>query len=205
MSFLENINWRYATKKFDSTKKISPENLEKIHEAIRLAPSSYGTQAYRVITISNPELRAELAPHAWNQPQITSASELIVFIARRDLDVITDEFFTELSHGDEARREALSGYENMVKQGTSHLSGDAAIRYSSEQAHIALGFGLAAAAELKIDSCALGGFIPSEFQNVLDLNDNEVPCVLLALGYRDETEAPRDKFRLSSEALFTKM
>ncbi len=202
MSFLNNLNWRYATKKFDENKKVSSEDLNKILEAIRLAPTSCGTQSFRALVISDKAIREKLLPASWNQAQITTSSELIVFVARRDLATLTDEFFTELSGGDATIRESLAGYENMVKGGTGHLEGDRAVRYSSEQAHIALGFALAAAAELNIDTCALGGFLPDEYRKILNLSENEVPCVLLAIGYRADSEQPRDKFRLKSETIF---
>ena len=78
-TFLENQNWRYATKKFDATKKISIEDLNLLKEAIRLSTSSFGLQLYKVIIVENPELRAELLPAAYGQTQITDASHLIVF------------------------------------------------------------------------------------------------------------------------------
>lgn len=205
MSFLGNINWRAAIKQFDTTKPVSDADINSILEAIRLAPTAFGTQSFRAIVITNPELKEKLAPHAWNQPQITTSSHLIVFVARKDLATLSDEFFTELSGGNAEVRAQLSGFEEMVANGPDKLTGDSAIRYSSEQAHIALGFGLAAAAELKIDSCAMTGFLPNKFAEVLELSENEVPCVLLAIGYRDPSETPRDKFRIKSETLFTKI
>ena len=78
-TFLENQNWRYATKKFDATKKISTEDLNTLKEAIRLSSSSYGMQPYKILIIENPELRAQLQAAAWGQSQIVDASHLIVF------------------------------------------------------------------------------------------------------------------------------
>lgn len=78
-TFIENQNWRYATKKFDSTKKIAAEDINILKEAIRLSSSSYGLQPYKVIFVENPELRAQLQPAAWGQSQIVEASHLIIF------------------------------------------------------------------------------------------------------------------------------
>ena len=78
-NFLNNQNWRYATKKFDATKKITNEDLNILKEAIRLSSSSYGLQPYKVIIVENPELRAKLQPAAWGQSQIVDASHLIIF------------------------------------------------------------------------------------------------------------------------------
>lgn len=205
MSFLQNINWRLAVKQFDTEKPVSDADMNTILEAIRLAPTAYGTQSFRAIVITNPELKEKLAPHAYNQPQITTSSHLIVFVANKNLAKLSDEFFAELSGGDTEAREKLSGFEQMVTNGPDQLTGEKAIRYSSEQAHIALGFGLAAAAELKVDSCAMTGFVPEKFREVLELSEDEVPCVLLAIGYRNSSESHREKFRLKSETLFTKI
>ena len=78
-TFIENQNWRYATKKFDATKKIATEDLNLLKEAIRLSTSSFGLQLYKVIIIENPELKAKLLPAAYGQTQIVDASHVVVF------------------------------------------------------------------------------------------------------------------------------
>ena len=84
-AFLEQQNWRYATKKFDSTKIISNEDLSTLKEAIRLSSSSYGLQPYQVFIIENKDLRAKIQPAAWGQTQIVDASHLFVFANRTDV------------------------------------------------------------------------------------------------------------------------
>lgn len=203
MSFLNNLNWRYAAKKFDTNKKVSSENLQKILDAIRFAPTSFGIQPYRAVVISNQEIKDKLQVASWNQPQIGTASEVIVFVARTDLAAVSDEFFTELSGGNTEIRENLAGYENMVKGGITGKTAAESLKYASEQAHIGLGFALAAAAELQIDSCALGGFDPAQYAEILGLPENEVPCVVFPIGYRDASENPRPKFRKSEDKIFS--
>ena len=78
-TFVENQNWRYATKKFDATKKVSASDLEILKEAIQLSTSSYGLQLYKVFIVENPEVRAKLQPVSWGQSQIVDASHLLVF------------------------------------------------------------------------------------------------------------------------------
>lgn len=202
MSFLEKLDWRYATKKFDSSRKISPENLAKILEAIRKTPTGYGVMPFRVLVISSDELRAKLKAASWNQNQIDTSSELLVFVANTDLQKMADEFFVELSGGDAAKREALAGYEGSARDFLANIPASEHLRLVSEQAYIGLGFGLAAAAELEIDSCPMSGFDPKAYQEILGLPENEVPVALLPIGYRAETETPYPKFRLSNETLF---
>ena len=203
MSFLKNINWRYATKKFDENKKISSENLEIILDAIRKTPSSFGIQPYEVVVVSNNEVKQKLQEASFHQPQIGTASEVLIFIARTDLEAVSDEFFEELSGGNAETREALAGYENIVKSGIINKYSAYPLQYASEQAHIALGFALAAVAELGIDSCAIGGFDSAEYAKILKLPENKIPCVVLPIGYRTEEENPRPKFRKSEDKIFS--
>lgn len=203
MSFIQNLEWRYATKKFDTSKKVSSEDLQKILDAIRLTPTSFGIQPYKAVVVSNQEIKDKLQVASWNQPQVGTASEVIVFVARTDLHGVSDEFFTELSGGNAEIRESLSGYENMVKGSIDGNYGKEPLKYASEQAHIALGFAMAALTELKIDSCALGGFDPVEYAKILGLPENELPCVVLPIGYRDASENPRPKFRKSADKIFS--
>ncbi|WP_431130406.1 nitroreductase family protein, partial [Flagellimonas flava] len=78
-NLLEHLQWRYATKKFDSTKKVSSNDIEKLKQVIQLSVSSYGLQLYKVLIVENPEIREQLKPVSWNQSQITDASHLVVF------------------------------------------------------------------------------------------------------------------------------
>ncbi len=114
MSFLSNLTWRYATKKFDTTRKISPENLEKILEAIRLAPSSFGLQPYHFYVISNPELLGKIQIAAPDKLQISTASHLIVMYARNDLIQAKEEYFELMSGGNPDIRVKLAGFEQTL-------------------------------------------------------------------------------------------
>lgn len=97
-NFLNNQNWRYATKKFDATKKVSAEDLNTLKEAIRLSSSSYGLQPYKVIIVENPELRAQLQPAAWGQSQIVEASHLFIFANETNIgDDAIDSFLNAIS------------------------------------------------------------------------------------------------------------
>ena len=114
MSFLSNLEWRYATKKFDTTQKVSQENLALILEAIRMTPTSFGMQPYHFYVVSNQEVKDKIQAVAWNQPQIGTSSHVIVFVARTDLPALKEEFFTLLSGGNPDVRAMLKGYEDMV-------------------------------------------------------------------------------------------
>ena len=205
-TFLEHQNWRYATKKFDATKKISTEDLNTLKEAIRLSSSSYGLQPYKVIIVENPELRAKIQPVAWGQSQIVDASHLIVFANRTSInDTEIDAFFKNMSETREIPLEALSGYQGFMKGKINELSEDAQNIWNSKQTYLALGNLLNAAAELKIDVTPMEGFSPTEVNEILGLNALGLNASLIAtVGYRHTEDATQHlkKVRKSNEELF---
>ena len=205
-TFLDHQNWRYATKKFDSAKKISTEDLNTLKEAIRLSSSSYGLQPYKVIIVENPELRAKIQPVAWGQSQIVDASHLIVFANRTTInDAEIDAFFENISKTREIPLEALSGYQGFMKGKINELSEDAQNTWNSKQSYLALGNLLNAAAELKIDVTPMEGFDPAQVNEILGLNELGLNASLMAtVGYRHEEDATQyqKKVRKSNEELF---
>lgn len=205
-TFLDNQNWRYATKKFDSTKKISTDDLDTLKEAIRLSSSSYGLQPYKVIIVENPELRAKIQPAAWGQSQIIDASHLIVFANQTSIvDAEIDAFFKKMSETREIPLEALSGYQGFMKGKINQLSDDAVNIWNSKQTYLALGNLLNAAAELKIDVTPMEGFDPAQVNEILGLKELGLNASLLAtVGYRHEEDATQHlkKVRKSNEELF---
>jgi nitroreductase len=206
MSFLSNLSWRYATKKFDTTKKVSDTDLAQIVEAIRMTPTSFGLQPYHFYIVTSPDIRAQLQAVAWGQPQVTTCSHLIVFAARSDLMANTDEYFTLLSGGDSEVRAQMKWYEDMVTGFAQAKDESAALAWSAKQAYIAHGFALAACAELQIDSCAMEGADFDAVTQILGLPATQKAVVMLPIGYRAEWETPRGpKARFTKEALFTEV
>lgn len=202
MSFLSNLEWRHATKAFDSNQTLPAGALDQILGAIRMAPTSFGLQPFRVEVIQNPKLQAELKPHAWNQAQITTAQALLVFVARTDVDQRVTRYFEAISGGNAEARAGLKGYEDMMRGFLAAKSPDDLKAWTIKQAYIAMGFALAACAELKIDSCAMEGINPAEFDRILGLPAHEYSAVVLAVGIRDPQTEVRPKFRFSESDLF---
>lgn len=205
-TFIDHQNWRYATKKFDATKKISTEDLNTLKEAIRLSTSSYGLQPYKVIIVENPELRAQIQPAAWGQSQIVEASHLIIFANRTSInEVEVDSFFDNISKTREIPLEALAGYQGFMKGKINELSEDAQSIWNSKQTYLALGNLLNAAAELKIDVTPMEGFSPAAVNEILGLDALGLNASLIATaGYRSEEDATQHqkKVRKSNEELF---
>lgn len=208
MSFLENLNWRYATKKFDNNKKVSEENIQKIREAIHMAPTSLGVQMFEVLEVDNIEIREKLKEASFGQAQVIDADKLFVFIARNDKEERIQNMFSLMSDGnEEIRKNELAGYENMVRGFVNGLDSSKLMTWSEKNTGIALGFALAAAAELKIDSCPMDGFDQNAVKNILGLKDEFLPIAYLAIGYRadDDIVEERPKWRFPIQDLIKKI
>jgi len=186
MTLLTHLNWRYATKKYDPAKKVPQAAVDDILEAISLAPSSNGYQPYDVLVVTNPVIREKLKAAAFNQPQVTEASHLLVFaawdnITEKNLGKVFDHMAAIRGASDslaERRKGAIEGFAAKDKE--------ANFQFAAQQAFIGLGFGLAAAAELKVDSSPMGGFNPAAVDEILGLKEKGLRSVaILALGYRD--------------------
>ena len=205
-NFIENQNWRYATKKFDATKKISNEDLSLLKEAIRLSTSSYGLQLYKVFIVENPEVRAQLQPASWGQSQIVEASHLFVFANYVDVqEKHIDQYLMNIAQTRAISLEDVKGYGDFMKNSLIGLPQDKKAIWTSKQTYLALGNLLNAAAELKIDVTPMEGFEPEKYNNILGLNTLGLNASLVAaLGYRHEDDATQHlaKVRKSTEELF---
>lgn len=204
--FISNQNWRYATKKFDATKKISSEDLETLKEAIQLSTSSYGLQPYKVFIIENPELRAKIQPFAWGQSQIVDASQLIVFANITNFgETEIDNYINNMSETRGIPLESVKGYADFMKMKITALSVEERNVWTSKQTYLALANLLNAAAELKIDVTPMEGFEPENVNEVLGLNELGLNASLLAtIGYRHEEDATQHykKVRKPKNELF---
>ncbi|MBF4493423.1 NAD(P)H-dependent oxidoreductase [Flavobacterium sp. JLP] len=205
-TLLENLNWRYATKKYDATKKISAADLNTIKEAVRLSASSYGLQLYKVIIVENPEIRAKLKEAAYGQTQITDASQIFVFASQTAVDDShINGYIQNISKTRNIPEEALAGFSDYMKGAISPMSDDLKKIWTAKQTYIALGNLLSAAAELKIDATPMEGFNPTAFNEILGLDKLGLNAsVIAAVGYRHEEDDTQHykKVRKSQEELF---
>ncbi|THF52672.1 NAD(P)H-dependent oxidoreductase [Flavobacterium supellecticarium] len=205
-NLIETLKWRYATKKFDATKKISNEDLETLKEAIRLSASSYGLQPYKVLIIENPEVRAKLQPVSWGQSQIVDASHLLVFANMTDFGAEQiDAYLNNIVETRQIPLESIAGYGDFMKSKLTTLPADKLSNWTSKQTYIALGNLLSAAAELKIDATPMEGFEAEKVNEILGLKELGLNASLMAtLGYRHEEDATQHyaKVRKSNEELF---
>lgn len=205
-TFIENQNWRYATKKFDATKKVSETDLETLKQAVRLSASSYGLQPYQVLIIENPELRAKLQPASWGQSQIVEASHLLVFANIVNINENhIDSYMLNMAETRGLTIEDLKPYSDFMKSKIMTLPLEAKSTWTSKQTYLALGNLLNAAAELKIDVTPIEGFEPEKYNDILGLNALGLNASLVAtIGYRHEDDATQHypKVRKPNKELF---
>ncbi|MCB2209013.1 MAG: NAD(P)H-dependent oxidoreductase [Bacteroidetes bacterium] len=206
MELLKNLRWRYATKRFDTSKKVSTNDLAKLKEAIQLSVSSYGLQLYKVLIIQDMELREELKPVSWNQNQITEASHLIVFCNYTDVNSFDiEEFIQTTSDIRGIDYEKLKGYGDFINSKLDEKSDDQKRNWLERQPYIALANLLMASAELKIDACPMEGFESEKYNEILGLNESGLnACVIAAIGYRSPEDQSHKfpKIRKPADKLF---
>lgn len=204
MALLEDLNWRHAVKAYDATKKVSKENIDKIVEAARLAPTSSGLQPFNVIVVENQELKEQLVKGALNPECMRDCSHVIIFAAwnrytAERIDKVYD--FTTDERGLERGR--FGSYTDKLKEIYLEQPAEENFAHIARQTYIALGLSLAQAAELKVDSTPVEGFNNAIVDEVLGLENRGLKSVsLMYVGYADTPNdwiAPMKKVRTPKE------
>jgi nitroreductase len=207
---LDRLNWRYATKQFDSGRKIASADWATLEEALRLSPSSGGLQPWKFIVITDPAMRAKLLPASYGQPQITNASHLVVFAAKKNFgEVDVDAFINHTAATRGVPAESLTPFRDMLVGGIVRAQDEQARdAWARNQAYIALGNLLTSAALLGVDACPMEGFDRAQYDQILGLNDQGYGSAVIAtLGYRASTDKYADatKVRFATEQIFTRI
>jgi nitroreductase len=186
------LDWRYATKKMDPTKKISDENWSALKDSLRLSPSSYGIQPWKFIVVQNPELRSKLRAASWGQSQVEDCSHFVVFTTLKKITpTYLENFARSTAKAWGKDYSAVEAYYNFMVQNIvdgkpveTHLS------WNQRNTYISMGFLLEAAALLKIDCVAMEGIEPANYDTILGLENSEYTSVAaVALGYRHAEDA----------------
>ena len=193
MELINNLNRRYATKKFDTLKKIPESHMKILTEAIRLAPSSYGLQLYKVLIIEDEITRAKLRKVSGNQSQVTDSSALVIFCNYINVTYDhVDEYIKRKSLAENKSPDRMKGYGDFIKNDIHSKTKEERDSWTKRQTYIALGFLLAACAELHIDACPMEGFKAKEYNKILGLEEQNLnAAVIAAIGYRsldDQTQ-----------------
>lgn len=187
MSLIEDLHWRHAVKAYDPTKKLSQEDLMKIVEAARLAPTSSGLQQFRLIVVGDQDLKEKMVAGALNPDCMRECSHVIVFAAWNEYTPERIDAIYDLTTDERGLvRGRFKRYTDMLKEKFGEMDKEEQYQHAANQAYIALGMALAQAAELRIDSTPIGGFDPKLVDELLDLPSKGLRSVcLLYLGYAD--------------------
>ena len=205
MTLIEKLNWRYATKRMNGT-KVPQEKIDRILEAIRLSPTSFGLQPFKVIVVEDPALREKIYNEACQQPQIKEASHILVFAANKKVSAgQVDDYMQLIAKTREIPVETLSGFRaafDGIVAGTAEQN----FVWTARQAYIAFGVGIVAATNEDVDATPMEGFSTEALDKILGLSDQNLSATtILTLGYRDEktdTLIHAAKVRKSKSALF---
>ncbi|RXG12942.1 nitroreductase [Leeuwenhoekiella aestuarii] len=205
-NYIENLNWRYATKKFDASKKVSAEDLQTLKDAVQLSASSYGLQPYKIVVVEEETVKEQLKEAGYNQSQFTDASAIFVFAHQTDFgEELVDSYINHAARIQQVEAGSLEQYADLMKNALLNLPQEAKAGWTSRQAYIALGNLLSAAAAHKIDTCPMEGFDADAFDRILGLKDQNLHAVVVAaVGYRsaDDKMQHAKKVRRPQEELF---
>ncbi len=208
-TYIENLNWRYATKLFDNSKSVSEEELNKILEAIQLSASSYGLQPYKILVVEDKELKEKLKLAAFNQPQLTDASHILIFANYTSIDEnYINAYIENIAETRNTTSDNLKGFKNMLTGSILNLKSEDQNQWAAKQTYIALGNLLTAAAALKIDACPMEGFDTQKFDDLLGLKEKGLTTAAIAtIGYRSEADKSQysPKVRKNKEELFNRL
>jgi len=203
---LEQLRWRYATKKFDSTRKIPVADWKTLEDALVLTPSSFGLQPWKFLVITDQETRESLVPFSWGQRQVADCSHFVVFAIKTNLTLADiDDYIHRIAEVRGVTPGSIAGYRQMmvdkIIDGTpqSHV-----VAWAQRQAYIALGNFMTSAALLGIDTCPMEGFEPAEYDRLLGLTGRGLSAaVACPAGYRavDDKYASLPKVRFRAEQL----
>jgi nitroreductase/dihydropteridine reductase len=194
---IEDMQWRYACKKFDPSKKLSETEVNSLLESLRLTASSYGLQPWSFVHVKNKDLRAKLVEHCWGQKQVEDASDLIVLCAKiNHTETEVDAYIKNTAETRGQSVEELEGFKKMLMM-TVGWDDDRKKAWMDKQVYIAMGTLLTACANMRIDSCPMEGFKPARVDEVLGLKEMGLRSVLLCpVGHRAEDDPYADKAKV---------
>ncbi len=187
---IKQLKWRYACKKFDTTKKLSKTKIQRLKQAFNLTATSFGLQPLKMLVITNKGLKEKLLKHAYFQQQITTCSHLLVLAIDTDFSTNSVDAYFDLEKKIRGTSEKIIGkYRKQLKDSFTTKSKTELQDIAIKQAYIALGNLLTVCAVEKIDSCAMEGFNADKFNEILELKSKKLHAVLLLpVGYRDKED-----------------
>ena len=191
MKFSDAMRWRYATKKFDPQRLLDETVVAELLDITNLTPTSYGLQPFKFVVLKNQEIQDKLIASSYGQRQVADASHVLVIAARTDVDA---SYIREYVAMVESQRNLEAGtmdeYCQVMIGSMTRMSPESLNHWAAKQAYIALGTVMAACAALQIDACPMEGFVPQEYNEILNLEQHQLDAVLVVpIGYRAKDDA----------------
>ena len=205
LKLIEALNWRYAVKKFDSTKKISDPDWATLEDSLWLSASSFGLQPWKFLVVQTPKLRQQLRAASWNQGQVEEASHFVVFLAKTSMEEsYVADFMQTVSDVRSTPVESFAGYQKAINGFVSAVPKDLIVHWNTRQTYLALGNLMTSAALLGIDTCPMEGMDPRQYDKILGLGVDYATVCACALGYRsvDDKYSATPKVRFPKSAVF---
>lgn len=195
------LQWRYAVKKFDRSKKIDEKIWKTLENSLVLSPSSFGLQPWQFHIVTNQNIKDLLVPKSWNQTQVGDCSHLVIFTTKKSMDEdYIQKYIETISSQRNVPLETLDGYKKMMTMDLTKGQRSTMIKeWAARQSYIALGNFMTCAAVLKVDTCPLEGILPKDYDEILQISSTDYQTVVAcAAGYRAED----DKYQNAKKVRF---
>ena len=207
-TLINQLRWRYATKQFDSSKKISAADWATLEESLVLTPSSFGLQPWRFIVVTDQATKEKLVPASWDQRQIADASHVVVFAIKKNVGPAeVSHYMNRIAQVRSVSAESLNGFRDILLGFLAQPADQFDVNFwSTRQAYIALGNFMTSAALLGIDTCPMEGIVPSQYDQILGLDARGYRAVVVAAaGYRAASDkyATLPKVRFAPDEVIT--
>lgn len=196
MNVTEAIENRRSVKHYDPEHVMPETDLAELIRLVKLAPSSFNMQNYRLLVIRDKELRQQIRAAAWDQAQVADAS--VLFILCADLDAHNEDPAVYWSHAPQEVQDVLGSMIKPFYDGNDQLIRDEGIR-SSALAGMTL---MLAAKELGYDSCPMIGFDGAKVAELVNLPENYALSFMIPVGKESKPAWDRGA-RLDDEKVVT--
>ncbi|MBL4605669.1 MAG: NAD(P)H-dependent oxidoreductase [Flavobacteriaceae bacterium] len=195
MSSIENLEWRYAVKKFDEHKIVPQTKINLLKEAFNLTATSYGLQPLKLVILQNKEIQKSLVEHSWNQQQVAQSSHVLILCVETNLNgTDVENYFKKVKDVRNTPDEIITPFKKYLKDLIASKQHQDLFSWAKNQAYLAMGNLLTVCANEKIDSCPMEGFIPEKYDEILDLTSKNLASVLvLPVGYRADDDFMKEQ------------
>jgi nitroreductase len=179
---------RRSIRQYETT-PVPHEDIKRILEIARSAPTAFNTQPTRFVVVQNPELKSQLQAAAFGQPQVASAPAVIVIVSDME-DVL--ETAGETAHpalGAEGLEKQVGTFQKSFASQSLEQRG----AWGNAQSNIVFGYLLLAVESLGYASSPMLGFNPKAVKELLGLPEHVTITGLLPFGLAAEEGRPQHR------------